>query len=630
MIVSIRDIQNKGATDIEKAKYEYITQVKRGLQDIIEIGYRLVEKNYDNTTKPDKLKNIYGSELKTLCRESAAFHVAKNLKELQTPYQISPPGISKYFKCHLLDVSKIKNTDELYQKIRAGLKVRPRGFIYSPKSKLQNFSYYIKMPDSDKIMTCGITTDYIMQDAKKTSKDQIRAMIFDYRQGYIFVNNMQAKNVVHPFLRDIEGMDYSKIPDASGKFHVLEMVDICKKYGQGHLTYYWPKHEQGQPDQPATQKLSYVKLFKPWGWILGSGEYIDEINEITRQREEEIKEEIKLLILKVLLLSLGITFVMILLSVFCASTISRPISKLIKTMRAVKTDELSNVTISLKGCQEIRDLGAIFNKMLRSINESIRTIRETTASKQHLESELKIAEDIQSMILPSLAPITPHANEFEIAADILPGKPVGADLYDYFFIDDDHFCFALGDVSDKGVSASLFMTVTRTILRAKAVRGLSSGEIITEMNKSLCTNNEKSMYVRFFLAIVNLRSGRLCYTNAGHPPAYLCRQNANLQTLPVTHGIPLGIDSAATYDEENLNLHSQDKIIICTDGFTQATNYQNEQFSPKRLQKSITQSYEFTAQETVKFLFTRAAEYIANAPVSDDLASIVFYYRKNK
>ena len=150
---------------------------------------------------------------------------------------------------------------------------------------------------------------------------------------------------------------------------------------------------------------------------------------------------------------------------------------------------------------------------------------EAYIEKERMEEALKLAHDIQMSMLPKIFPPFPERSEFDIFATIAPAKEVGGDLYDFFFIDDDHLCFAIGDVSGKGVPASLFMAVTKTLFRATARTCSTPGEILARLNIEICRDNESCMFVTLFCAILNIRTGQVDYSNGGHSLPYYLEQS---------------------------------------------------------------------------------------------------------
>jgi sigma-B regulation protein RsbU (phosphoserine phosphatase) len=209
---------------------------------------------------------------------------------------------------------------------------------------------------------------------------------------------------------------------------------------------------------------------------------------------------------------------------------------------------------------------------------------------------------------------------------ISAARSVGGDLYDFFYLDEHHICFAVGDVSGKGVPASLFMMLTRTILRAKVKPSLSTGKIVTAMNKLLCENNEMSMFVSFFIGILNLQTGKLNYCNAGHNLPHLLRNDGRIETLPVRHGIPLGIIDQEPYFDDSFTLKEGDKILVYTDGVARGQNYLHEMFGEVKIQSVLKQLVHLSPRECVQHLHDEVMEFIGNTEQDDDIAILAIQY----
>lgn len=160
--------------------------------------------------------------------------------------------------------------------------------------------------------------------------------------------------------------------------------------------------------------------------------------------------------------------------------------------------------------------------------------RSAEAEKQMIEGELKTAREIQMGIVPRIFPPFPDRKEFNVGAALEPAKEVGGDFYDFFFIDDDRLFFTIGDVSGKGVPASLFMAVTITLLRTTAMQGINAGKILESVNTSLSRENATGMFVTVFCGILNIRTGVIEYGNAGHNPPFVVRKDGRIEELPGT------------------------------------------------------------------------------------------------
>jgi phosphoserine phosphatase RsbU/P len=312
------------------------------------------------------------------------------------------------------------------------------------------------------------------------------------------------------------------------------------------------------------------------------------------------------------------------IAIFCAKRISRPIVDLTEmTRRIAGGDFTQRIAISAKN--EIGALATSFNEMTRRLNESIEHLKETTAAKERIESELQIAHEIQMSMVPKIFPPFPERSEFDIFATLVPAKEVGGDLYDFFFIDDDHLCFAVGDVSGKGVPASLFMAVTKTLFRATAGNGGSPGEILARLNTEISRDNESCMFVTFFCAILNIRTGQVDYSNAGHNlPFYLSRDGVS--PLENFGGISLGLMEQCPYASGRLVLGAGESLLLYTDGVTEAMNPSRTLYSDERLEQFLGTNRSSAPRQIIGDLVSDVRHFAGEAPQSDDITVLALQY----
>src|SRR5262245_47368001 len=207
---------------------------------------------------------------------------------------------------------------------------------------------------------------------------------------------------------------------------------------------------------------------------------------------------------------------------------------------------------------------------------------EAYVEKERMEETLKLAHDIQMSMVPKIFPPFPDRSEFDIFATLAPAKEVGGDFYDFFFIDDDHLCFTVGDVSGKGVPASLFMAVTKTLFRATARIGSTPSEILARLNAAICRANESCMFVTLFCGILNIRTGQVDYGNGGHNPPYYLHQDG-VSPLEKLGGIVLGLVEQTLYASGRLVLRPGEALLLYTDGVTEAMDSRERLYSDQRL-----------------------------------------------
>ncbi len=253
--------------------------------------------------------------------------------------------------------------------------------------------------------------------------------------------------------------------------------------------------------------------------------------------------------------------------------------------------------------------------------------RRTETEKAKIEHDLRIAHDIQMGIIPKIFPPFPDRSEFDLFAVIEPAKEVGGDLYDFFFLDDSHLCFCEGDVSGKGVPASLFMAVSKTLIKAHAQSGMSSADILYKVNNMLCEENESSMFVTVFLGILDIETGEVVYSNAGHNIPYIIHNDGSITKIPNTKGIALGVLEDFQFETKSLFLGKDEQMFIFTDGVNEATNERDEIFTLPRLENILSQCSKCTPKATSMRIIDEVYGFQGDAVQFDDIAILVLHYR---
>ncbi len=269
---------------------------------------------------------------------------------------------------------------------------------------------------------------------------------------------------------------------------------------------------------------------------------------------------------------------------------------------------------------DLDDLSRTIEKAI----EQVRYIRESQQEHNQLESiknDLAIAGEIQQTILPRSFPPFPELTEVvDIYASMTPAKDVGGDFYDFFQIDDERIGLVIADVSGTGLPASLFIAVSRTLLRATALRGVSSAECLTYANKLLCKESLDSMFVTVFYGIYHYKTGMMDYTNAGHNPPYLLRGGRTVECLPVASNFVVGVFDDIEFESNTLTFGIGDTLLLYTDGVTEAFNDRREQFSESNLQDILASMHESSsAKEVVTSVLQSVKTFSGDYPQSDDI-----------
>ena len=214
------------------------------------------------------------------------------------------------------------------------------------------------------------------------------------------------------------------------------------------------------------------------------------------------------------------------------------------------------------------------------------------AAKEKVENELNIAAQIQKNILPSKFPAYPDRKEFELYALMQPARYVGGDFYDFFFVDDNTLALVMADVSDKGIPASLFMMVRRTLIASLAVDHRSPSIVLEKANNVMCQNNESGMFVTVFLAFYDVLNGNLTASNAGHSAGLIIDPGGASREWAHTHGAALGFMEDLPYKEETMNLKAGQTLFLYTDGVTEAMSPDNELFGLAQLREMLKRKHD--------------------------------------
>jgi len=295
-------------------------------------------------------------------------------------------------------------------------------------------------------------------------------------------------------------------------------------------------------------------------------------------------------------------------------------------VKVAETIASGNLEVPVELVSDKDTLGKALDKMAKDLKSYIATIEETTAAKERIESELRIARDIQMGTLPKIFPPFPDRSEFEIYATLEPAREVGGDLYDFFFIDDDHLCFAVGDVSGKGVPAALFMAISKTLVKMKATEGLTSDEVLTRINQDLSVDNPSLMFVTLFLGILNIRTGELVYSNAGHEPPYVIRDNGDIELLKLTGGVMLGVEEDFIYQSGRIVLKEGETLFLYTDGVTEAMDRDDQLFSDARVQQTLARLKQREIKDILHGVRSEIEAFTGGTPQSDDITMLALRF----
>lgn len=320
---------------------------------------------------------------------------------------------------------------------------------------------------------------------------------------------------------------------------------------------------------------------------------------------------------------------LVFLLVFCFMLIRnqiRPLTRLAAAARNIAHGDLATPLPPVrKRSDEVGVLYDSFGYMQHSLEEYVRELADTTARKERIESELRIASEIQMGMIPKIFPPFPERKDIDLYAKLIPAKEVGGDLYD-FFVQDGCLYFTVGDVSGKGVPASLLMAVTRSLFRNMASHLKSPAAIVSSLNDSLAESNESGMFVTLFVGVLDLKSGMLTYCNAGHNPPVRTETDGTAGFLDMIPNLPLGVIEGFPYQEQVEPFGRGAMLFLYTDGVTEAESPDKQLFSPERLLEVLGTLAGGSPDKVIAEVLQEIHAHASGAEQNDDITMLCLRY----
>ena len=306
-----------------------------------------------------------------------------------------------------------------------------------------------------------------------------------------------------------------------------------------------------------------------------------------------------------------------------------PLKQLAYSANEVAKGNFATTLPPLKSHDEIHMLRDSFEQMQRSLTRYVEELKSTTAQKASIESELKVAHNIQMSMLPKTFPPYPDREDIDIFGQLTPAKAVGGDLFD-FYIRDEQLYFCIGDVSGKGVPASLFMAVTRSLFRNVSNHQSKPHLIMKALNDSLVESNEMNMFVTLFVGVLDLQTGLLRYCNAGHDAPLLIGLQ-RVDVLPCDSNLPIGVMADFDFSEQTILIDKYTTIFLFTDGLNEAENCHQEQFGDDRIMnvaQGLLGMGHHRPTHVVRHMTDAVHTFVGTAEQSDDLTMLAIQYKR--
>ena len=336
----------------------------------------------------------------------------------------------------------------------------------------------------------------------------------------------------------------------------------------------------------------------------------------------------------------GVLLLGVLVSVWTARRESEPVIAITRAAQAVETrgfHPAQLAAVSVRG-DELGTLAQVFTRMADEVlsreeqldaQVKART-RELEQAHRRIAEELRVAGVLQTAILPNAFPDEP---DYAIHASMTPAREVGGDFYDFFPVGPagaGKVAVVIGDVSGKGVPASFFMAVSRTVVKGLAQGGLAPGRVLAEANETLCRENPLDLFVTVFCALLDTATGELLYANGGHNPPYHLAADGTVTPLPLTGGVALGVMDGLTYKEERLNLAPGEGVFLFTDGITEAFDGEGREYGEKRLIRCLGDAAALDARAVIERVTADVAAFTGDAEQSDDLTCLSLRFRRDE
>lgn len=319
---------------------------------------------------------------------------------------------------------------------------------------------------------------------------------------------------------------------------------------------------------------------------------------------------------------LGI-LLMTLIIMVTSRTITQPLRDLANAAGLISSGDFSFKLPAAEARDEVGDLSRALSQMQADLRAHIEKLLATTSAKERIENELAIAHNIQLSLVPKVPEPFPGKGRIDLYALMEPAKEVGGDFYDYFWLDASRICLVMADVSGKGVPAALFMAMSKTLLKTIAATESSPAAMLGILNNQLAAENDQSMFVTLFCAVLDIESGQLTYANAGHnPPVSLPRHGAPA-FLTSKHQLVIGAMEDYVYQNESIRLQPGDQLLLYTDGVTEAMNAEDALYGEEHLLRILAQLKEAPVTEMLNGCLASIKAFAGTTPQSDDITLMV-------
>ncbi len=422
------------------------------------------------------------------------------------------------------------------------------------------------------------------------------------KRGYAFLVSQDGTYITHPNESKILTKNVLRLKpkERNTTSDSIGQVLLRNQFGS---TIAYPEH------------LGYEKSWAYYAPILESNWTL-----VIIRPYNELFDELQVMLFWIILISVvGLTVIFFLVN-FIIARLMNPLSQIISEIF-----EFSIGTKGQKAKNEVDSLTRSLNQLQIWFQRNKMNEEEANIKVKKYTSDIKQASEIQQSIIPNTFPVFPERKEIDIFSVYKPALVISGDLYDYFFVDDDHLLIAIGDVSGKGVPAAMFMGVAHTLLQGRSYDRKAS-QIVKEINEELVDKNQNQFFLTMFVGILNIKTGHLNFCNAAHTPAKILRNGDYIEELSETHGLPMGLYAGRNYNDSTTKLEPNDTLFLYTDGVTELMDEDEYHFGEKRLKGILGNARGRPAHKIIEEVEKSLDTFKGKNALSDDLSIVALNF----
>lgn len=467
------------------------------------------------------------------------------------------------------------------------------------------------MVDGDRIGT------YLETGKTDAYYEELQALLADMKRD-------SGAEYLYLFYPEEDHFTYILDARAGRDGEVISQLGDVYEYGETEYQYLVPDVQAKRASQQIImgQDVGYGRSVSAWAPILNRDGDLVAMAEVDFYLEQVGREATTYVLRFIVVMLLGSMVILFILLRFNNRRLIKPLQELTKVIASYKDGKFQAEEWEFLNRDEMQELYDTYIQMVDKMDTYVENITKITAEKERIGTELNVATQIQADMLPSIFPAFPDRSEIDIYAVMQPAREVGGDFYDFFWIDDDHLAFLIADVSGKGVPAALFMVIAKTIIKNHMMNGNSVEKVLELVNHQLCEGNEESFFVTAWLGILNIRTGLVEYSNAGHNPPIHLHGDIGTYVAGDT-GLVLAAMDGMTYTKEQLQLEPGDRILLYTDGVTESVTGDMRAYGEERLLDMVKETRGICPQEAVVFIKKDIEEFVGEAEQFDDITMLL-------